>query len=207
MKDLRVELLAKTHDRDGFRCESEALTAYIATQARQDVRRQLSARFVLTQGTPQVLGFYTLSTDSIPRTEVPAALRKTLPKSYRAPVILLGRLARDLSSRGQGLGELLLMDALLRCLWLSDESVGAMAVVVRGLVAQSVGDLRRIARAASSTPGCSSCRRRAKRRPRRCALTAWVAADELKLSDAAAAADVVVALKLALLTYLFVEAP
>ena len=77
-----------------------------------------------------MLGFYTLSTDSIPRTEVPAALRKSLPKSYRAPVILLGRLARDLSCRGQGLGELLLMDALLRCLWLSDESVGAMAVVV-----------------------------------------------------------------------------
>ena len=130
MKDLRVELLAKTHDRDGFRCESEALTAYIATQARQDVQRKLSACFVLTQGTPQVLGFYTLSTDSIPRNEAPAALRKTLPKSYRAPVILLGRLARDLSCRGQGLGELLLMDALLRCLWLSDESVDAMAVVV-----------------------------------------------------------------------------
>jgi len=128
--DLRVELLAKTHDRSSFRCESEALTTYFATQARQDVQRKLSACFVMTQGTPQVLGFYTLSTDSIPRSDVPASMRKPLPKSYRAPVILLGRLARDLSHRGQGLGELLLMDALLRCLWLSDVSVGAMVVVV-----------------------------------------------------------------------------
>lgn len=130
MKDLRVELLAKSHDRRSFRCESEALTTYFATQARQDVQRKLSACFVMTQGTPQVLGFYTLATDSIPRNDVPASMRKSLPKSYRAPVILLGRLARDLSHRRQGLGELLLMDALLRCLWLSDESVGAMAVVV-----------------------------------------------------------------------------
>ena len=84
----------------------------------------------MTQGTPQVLGFYTLATDSIPRSDVPASMRKSLPKSYRAPVILLGRLALDLSQRGQGLGELVLMDALLRCLWLSDENVGAMAVVV-----------------------------------------------------------------------------
>jgi len=130
VKDLRVELLAKTHDRSSFRCESEALTTYFVTQARQDVQRKLSACFVLTQGTPQVQGFYTLATDSIPRSDVPASMRKSLPKSYRAPVILLGRLARDLSHRGQGLGELLLIDALLRCLWLSDESVGAMAVVV-----------------------------------------------------------------------------
>ena len=130
MKGLRVELLAKAHDRPSFRCESEALTTYFATQAGQDVQRKLSACFVMTQGTPQVLGFYTLATDSIPRSDVPASMRKSLPKSYRAPVILLGRLARDLSHRGQSLGELLLMDALLRCLWLSDESVGAMAVVV-----------------------------------------------------------------------------
>ena len=130
MKGLRVELLAKAHDRPSFRCESEALTTYFATQARQDVQRKLSACFVMTQGTPQVLGFYTLATDSIPRSDVPASMRKSLPKSYRAPVILLSRLARGLSHRGQGLGELLLMDALLRCLWLSDESVGAMAVVV-----------------------------------------------------------------------------
>lgn len=138
MTDLRVELLAKTHDRSSFRCESEALTTYFATQAGQDVQRKLSACFVMTQGTPQVLGFYTLATDSIPRSDVPANMRKSLPKSYRAPVILLGRLARDLSHRGQGLGELLLMDALLRCLWLSDESVGAMAVVVDPLDEDSV---------------------------------------------------------------------
>ena len=57
-------------------------------------------------------------------------MQKEVGQYLRSQIILLGRLARDLSCRGQGLGELLLMDALLRCLWLSDESVGAMAVVV-----------------------------------------------------------------------------
>jgi ribosomal protein S18 acetylase RimI-like enzyme len=45
------------------------------------------------------------------------------------PAILIGRLAVDRRYRGQGLGRLLLVDALLRSLAISRQ-VGAMAVVV-----------------------------------------------------------------------------
>lgn len=50
--------------------------------------------------------------------------------NYNAPVILLGRLARDIKEKGTGLGEHLLLDALFRAFNLSQESIGAMAVVV-----------------------------------------------------------------------------
>ncbi len=53
-----------------------------------------------------------------------------MPKNYNAPVILPGRLARDISTKGTGLGEYLLIDALFRSYKLSNESIGAMAVIV-----------------------------------------------------------------------------
>ena len=43
---------------------------------------------------------------------------------------MLGRLARDITTKGTGLGEHLLLDALFRSYKLSNESIGAMAVVV-----------------------------------------------------------------------------
>ena len=43
---------------------------------------------------------------------------------------MLGRLARDISAKETDLGEHLLLDALFRPYILSEESIGAMAVVV-----------------------------------------------------------------------------
>ncbi len=61
---------------------------------------------------------------------IPDKYIKQVPKNYNAPVILLGRLARDLSKRSTGLGERLLIEALFRSYDLSNKSIGAMAVVV-----------------------------------------------------------------------------
>jgi len=65
----------------------------------------------------------------------PSLLRKTemrpakkLPKYPLVPAILLDRLAVDQSRRGKGYGELLLMDALKRCLGAKD--IGWMALIV-----------------------------------------------------------------------------
>ncbi len=53
-----------------------------------------------------------------------------MPASYtKLPTTLLGRLAVDTQFRRQGLGELLLMDALQRCYVLS-EQIGSIAVIV-----------------------------------------------------------------------------
>lgn len=60
---------------------------------------------------------------------LPAEIADRLPRYEAQPVILLGRLARDLRFRGQGIGELLLRDALERSLE-THRQVGAIAVVV-----------------------------------------------------------------------------
>jgi GNAT superfamily N-acetyltransferase len=60
-----------------------------------------------------VLGYYAISSHGDRRADLPDDQAKGLPR-IDMPVILLGRLAVHQSVRGQGLGSLLLIDALKR---------------------------------------------------------------------------------------------
>lgn len=127
---MRISILDKTHNRQNFECEEQALTNYIRRQASQDVKKRLAACFVAVDKDENVVGYYTLTSESLGRESIPDAYLKKVPQNYNAPVILLGRLARDKKEKGRGLGEHLLLDALFRSYKLSSESIGAMAVVV-----------------------------------------------------------------------------
>lgn len=125
-----ITLLEKHHYRKNFECEEESLTDYIQQQVSQDIRKRLAACFVAVNEDGHVIGYYTLTSESLGRDLIPDKYINRVPKNYNAPVILLGRLARDIKAKGTGLGEHLLMDALFRSYTLSKESIGAMAVVV-----------------------------------------------------------------------------
>jgi len=127
---LSIQLLEKSHSKSTFDCGHTPLNDFIKKQAGQDVRRDLSACFVLIVEKGLVHGYYTLSANSIKKDEFPDLLQKKLPPNYTDnPIILLGRLAIDSNMKGNGWGEFLLVDALFRCLDIS-ESLGTMAVVV-----------------------------------------------------------------------------
>jgi len=128
---LILEILDKTHKRSDFDCGYPSLNNYIKTQASQDVKRDLSACWVLCGETDKVVvGYYTLSSHSIPMDDLPGEIIKGLPRGYKeVPAALLGRLAISNAYKGQRLGKFLLMDALHRCADLSD-SIGTMAVIV-----------------------------------------------------------------------------
>lgn len=113
-----IELLDSTrHDRSGFACGVAALDRYLQSQAGQDARRRVAAPYVLVEPpSPNVLGFYTLSNTSLQAAELPSAFVKKLPRYPVLPATLLGRLAIDSRQRGRGLGTVLLLDALRRCL-------------------------------------------------------------------------------------------
>lgn len=130
MNHLTVSLESK-HERDKFSCGNELLDNYFRFQAKQDVKRKLSACFVLIDiETKIITGYYTLSTSSIPKAVIPESFGNRLPKSYSSiPTILLGRLAVDKNFQGKGIGKILLIDALKRCFEASN-SIGAFAVVV-----------------------------------------------------------------------------
>ncbi|WP_245792581.1 GNAT family N-acetyltransferase [Tangfeifania diversioriginum] len=106
------------------------MTEYIRKQVSQDIRKRLVICFVAVDNDYNVIGYYTLTSESLGRELIPDKYLKRVPKNYNAPVILLGRLARDIRVKGAGLGEHLLLDALFRSYKLSNKSIGAMAVVV-----------------------------------------------------------------------------
>jgi GNAT superfamily N-acetyltransferase len=128
---LIIEKLNKDHKKSDFDCGNEQLNQYIRKQAKQDVNRDLSICYVLNETTERkVIGFYTLSGNSIDRNDFPADLISKMPPSYLTlPTILLSRLAIDKNYRSKGYGELLLMDALKNCISIS-ETLGILAVVV-----------------------------------------------------------------------------
>ena len=123
-----IELLDTTlHDRSGFSCGVEALDRYLQSQAGQDARRRVAAPYVLLEPpSPSVIGFYTLSNTSVQAAELPAAFIKKLPRYPVLPATLLGRLAVDVERRGSGLGTVLLLDALRRCLRSETASLAVM---------------------------------------------------------------------------------
>lgn len=125
-----ISLLKKSHKKKNFHCEEPSLTEYLQNRASQDMKKRLATCFVALDDHENILGYYTLTSESLGRDVIPEKYKKKIPQNYNAPVVLLGRLARDIKSKGSGLGEHLLLDALFRSYHLSNQSIGAMAVVV-----------------------------------------------------------------------------
>ncbi len=119
------------HRRDEFVCESPQLTDFLRARARKEAKSRTSACFVLVPvaGLGQIAGYYTLSATTIELEKLPVEFTKKLPRYPRLPATLLGRLARALGFKGQGIGDLLMVDALKRS-YENSSVIGSIAVVV-----------------------------------------------------------------------------
>jgi ribosomal protein S18 acetylase RimI-like enzyme len=129
-QNLVIEPLNPTHGRTGFQCGVEALDRYLKKQAKQDIKRRISRVFVATKSdNPKtVIGYYTLSTLSIELNQLPEKRVRKLPK-HPVPAALIGRLAVSNPAQGQGVGKMLLADAIKRTLVVSDQ-IAIYAMVV-----------------------------------------------------------------------------
>lgn len=124
------EPLGAVHDRAAFTCGTEALDTYLRKLAGQDQRRNISRVFVITGDEPDIIaGYYTLSNFSIDLTEIPDEQVRRLPRHPEIPAALIGRLAVSTAFQGRGLGQDLLMDALVQIIDKSN-SIGIYAIVV-----------------------------------------------------------------------------
>jgi predicted GNAT family N-acyltransferase len=112
---IRIRLLDPGLDRKDFTCGVPALDRYFHSQATQDAKRLVANCFVAARD-GMIVGYYTLSSASIPMQEIPETLRKRLPRYPALPAIRIGRLTVDSRCRGQGIGGALLADAVMRAL-------------------------------------------------------------------------------------------
>src|SRR5262249_10423527 len=120
-------LLDATHDVSAFDCGVTALNDFLKKYALQNQQNQ-SARTYAAVRDERVVGYYTLAAGAVRREETPARVAKGLA-AHPVPVMLLARLAVDVSERGKGVGAGLLKDALLRAVQAAD-IVGCRAVLV-----------------------------------------------------------------------------
>ncbi|MGE4428227.1 MAG: histone acetyltransferase [Solirubrobacteraceae bacterium] len=122
----RVVLLDDAHDLTAFSSGVEELDRWLRVTARTAAAAGTAATYVM-QHDHRVTGYYALAMGSVAHVDAPARIRRGMPDPV--PVVLLARLALDASEQGAGVGGVLLVDALRRCVRGAVE-FGARAVVV-----------------------------------------------------------------------------
>jgi GNAT superfamily N-acetyltransferase len=130
----RFEPLGPAHNRVAFSCGVPELDEYLKVLAGQHARKKISATTVLFIDSPhRIAGYHSLSSARLNLGELPASLAKSYPKYAEGiPATLLARLAVDLSYRGQGWGETLLLNALERA-WMATDVVASAFIIVRAI--------------------------------------------------------------------------
>ncbi|MGH6897924.1 MAG: GNAT family N-acetyltransferase [Geminicoccaceae bacterium] len=125
----RIEPLGKQHDRATFSSGQPDIDDWFRRRASQDERRHIARVFVAIDDDLGIVGFYSLSSFTLALDDLPEDIARKLPRYDAIPAARIGRLARDERARGQGVGELLLADAVRRILGAA-RSVAVFALVV-----------------------------------------------------------------------------
>ena len=132
---MRIDIrpLDERAGRSGFDSGAASLDEWLERQAGQAQRKRLASVWVASppDDPTRVLGYYCLAPWQIAFEDCPDALRKRLPR-YPIHVTLLARLAVATSVQGQGLGGVLIADALKRT-WKASENVPVQGVVVHAM--------------------------------------------------------------------------
>lgn len=122
-----IEKLRREHSLDSFDCGKDELNRFLKRQAWNNQQSHSAQTYVLAKKL-SVLGYYSLAAGSVRHEDATERVKKGLAR-HPIPVILLARLAVDISVQGRGVGPALLKDALLRAASAAD-AIGARALLV-----------------------------------------------------------------------------
>lgn len=124
---LIIEVLSSAHDRSAFDCGVEALNAFLKQYALQNQKKQLVRTYVCCRAT-YIIGYYSLTFGETKRESAPPELTRGTG-NYPVPTMVLARLAVNKTEQGEGYGETLLKDAIMRTRQAADIA-GLRAIVV-----------------------------------------------------------------------------
>lgn len=110
----RLERLRRHHPRQHFRSGAAAVDAWLVRNALQQQTKHLSVTKVLLDADGAIAGYCTLATSQVDFGALPDELTRRLPQRL-LPVAILAWLGVDAARHGQGLGRLLLAQALRDC--------------------------------------------------------------------------------------------
>lgn len=129
-----IVLLAAAHDVGAFTCGNDWLDKYLRHHVVRNQSKGYGRTFVAVrrEGPARVDGYYTVSMSSVQFSHLPDALHFGAMPKYPMPAAHLGCLAVAADCQRQGLGSILLIDALRRMIAAS-EMVAARAVDVKAI--------------------------------------------------------------------------
>lgn len=113
--------LDRSHNRSGFDCGVPELNVFLKATARQQGQKGISRTFVLTDGSTDILGFFTLTLCEVAVDDMPAVYARKYP-SHGLPAVRLARLAVSRKEQGKGHGELLLAEAVHRTALIAEQA-------------------------------------------------------------------------------------
>ena len=120
--------LAGDHNRKSFSCGESSLDSWLLRNARKAAKADTARTYVLCDPAGVVMGYYALCMYSL----VPEEVAPLSAGQHAVPAVLLARLAVDQMCQGTGLGEELLLDALVVSVRAAD-TLGSQVLVVDAL--------------------------------------------------------------------------
>lgn len=138
--------LAAHHLLDDFDCGKATLDDWLIRHALQAQASGSARTFVVADGR-RVAGYFSLAVGQVDTVEAPERVRKGMGQ-YPIPVVLLARLAVDLSYQGRGIGVGMLQDAIRRTLMIAEQA-GIRALLTHPIDADADAFYRRFGFASS----------------------------------------------------------
>lgn len=122
-------VLKDGHFVEQFDCGVNVLNIWLSRHGKRAQENRTARTFVVCRG-KQVKGYYSLAAGSVLHKDAVGKLKRNTPDPV--PVIILARLAVDLSEQDAGLGRSLLADAMRRA-GQATKTIGARALIVHAI--------------------------------------------------------------------------
>jgi len=120
----------KRHDRAAFSCGVARIDNYLKRTAKKHQKDGFVRLYAAVRpGRTKVLGYYAINAHAIEAKELPADLTHKAPKHGNLPAAYLSIIGVDSCVQGQGLGQVLMVDALERLAALSRQ-IGLAVVIL-----------------------------------------------------------------------------
>lgn len=128
------ELFAEHHDCATFCCGEPSLDEWLVRRARANQARGASRTYVLCENSGKVVGYYALASGVVTHESASGHFKRNMPNPV--PVVVLARLAIDLTWQKRGLGRALMRDATSRVLQAAD-LIGIRGILVHAISEQA----------------------------------------------------------------------
>lgn len=126
------EPLGNRHQISAFSSGIASLDEWLKRRAHKNQGADASRTFVACEDEERVVGYYALASGGVATASAPGRFRRNMPEPI--PVVVLGRLAVDLSYQGRGLGRALFQDAARRVLGAAD------IIGIRGILVHAISE-------------------------------------------------------------------